>query len=163
MEALAALGIERRQVLVLELADQLAEPPELPLPGRHDADDVPAAVERVALAHDQVARLELVEQRDEPARIDLQRVGDRRLGLACPLGQDGEDAVVVQLVAGLLDARDRLRAPFFCGRERLVDELVARFAERSLVGVVGPSGIGKSSLLRAGLLRALDDPRRATG
>ncbi len=46
-------------------------------------------------------------------------------------------------------------AKFFCGRERLVDDLVARLAEGTLVGVIGPSGIGKSSPLRAGLLRAL--------
>ncbi len=46
-------------------------------------------------------------------------------------------------------------ARFFCGRERIVDELVARLAEGTLVGIVGPSGIGKSSILRAGLLRAL--------
>ena len=44
---------------------------------------------------------------------------------------------------------------FFCGRERIVDDLVARLAEGTLVGVVGPSGIGKSSVLRAGLLRTL--------
>jgi WD40 repeat protein/DNA-binding SARP family transcriptional activator/class 3 adenylate cyclase/energy-coupling factor transporter ATP-binding protein EcfA2 len=43
----------------------------------------------------------------------------------------------------------------FFGRERLVAELVARASEASLVTVVGPSGSGKSSLLRAGLLPAL--------
>jgi WD40 repeat protein/DNA-binding SARP family transcriptional activator len=43
----------------------------------------------------------------------------------------------------------------FFGRERLVAELVARVSETSLVTVVGPSGSGKSSLLRAGLLPAL--------
>jgi Novel STAND NTPase 1 len=36
-----------------------------------------------------------------------------------------------------------------------VSDLVARLAESTLVGIVGPSGIGKSSLLRAGLLSAL--------
>jgi WD40 repeat protein/DNA-binding SARP family transcriptional activator/class 3 adenylate cyclase len=43
----------------------------------------------------------------------------------------------------------------FFGRERLVAELVARLAESSLLAVVGPSGSGKSSLVRAGLLPAL--------
>jgi DNA-binding SARP family transcriptional activator/serine/threonine protein kinase/WD40 repeat protein len=43
----------------------------------------------------------------------------------------------------------------FHGREALVDELVAVLAERRLVAVVGPSGIGKSSVVRAGLLPAL--------
>ncbi len=67
----------------------------------------------------------------------------------------GRDRVAICPFKGLASF-DVADAHFFCGRERLVDELVARFAERSLVGVVGPSGIGKSSLLRAGLLRALD-------
>jgi WD40 repeat protein/DNA-binding SARP family transcriptional activator len=46
-------------------------------------------------------------------------------------------------------------AEFFFGRERLVDELVARLADVPLFVIVGPSGSGKSSLLRAGLLPAL--------
>jgi WD40 repeat protein/DNA-binding SARP family transcriptional activator len=49
-------------------------------------------------------------------------------------------------------------AEFFCGRERLVDELVARLAEAPFLALVGPSGSGKSSLLRAGLLPALGKP-----
>ncbi|MBV9606815.1 MAG: winged helix-turn-helix domain-containing protein [Solirubrobacterales bacterium] len=44
---------------------------------------------------------------------------------------------------------------FFCGRDRVVSELIARVAEWPLVGILGPSGIGKSSLLRAGVLPAL--------
>src|SRR5262249_28398786 len=44
---------------------------------------------------------------------------------------------------------------FFFGRERLVDELVARLDDVALLALVGPSGSGKSSLLRAGLLPAL--------
>ncbi|MGW3181587.1 caspase, EACC1-associated type [Kitasatospora sp. NPDC001119] len=51
-------------------------------------------------------------------------------------------------------------ARFFFGREQLTAELVARVsAKLSLDGpivLVGPSGAGKSSLLRAGLLPALD-------
>jgi len=38
-------------------------------------------------------------------------------------------------------------ADFFFGRERIVSELVARLAEWPLVGILGPSGIGKSSLI----------------
>ena len=52
---------------------------------------------------------------------------------------------------------DRADAEFFCGRERLVSDLVARLVESPLVGILGPSGIGKSSLLRAGVLSALSD------
>ena len=50
---------------------------------------------------------------------------------------------------------DRADAAYFCGRERLVSDLVARLVESTLVGILGPSGIGKSSLLRAGVLPAL--------
>jgi DNA-binding SARP family transcriptional activator/serine/threonine protein kinase/WD40 repeat protein len=43
----------------------------------------------------------------------------------------------------------------FHGREELVGDLVRVLAERRLVTVVGPSGIGKSSLVRAGLVPAV--------
>ena len=46
-------------------------------------------------------------------------------------------------------------AHYFHGRERLVAELVARLVGSSLLGVVGPSGSGKSSVVRAGLLSAV--------
>ena len=46
-------------------------------------------------------------------------------------------------------------APLFFGRSELVDELVARLQGRAALVVGGPSGSGKSSLLRAGLLPAL--------
>jgi WD40 repeat protein/DNA-binding SARP family transcriptional activator len=46
-------------------------------------------------------------------------------------------------------------APWFAGRERLVAELLARVASNRLLAVVGASGSGKSSLLRAGLLASL--------
>jgi WD40 repeat protein/DNA-binding SARP family transcriptional activator/energy-coupling factor transporter ATP-binding protein EcfA2 len=50
---------------------------------------------------------------------------------------------------------DAAHAEYFFGRERLVAELVARLAGSTLIAVVGPSGSGKSSLLRAGLLPSL--------
>lgn len=46
-------------------------------------------------------------------------------------------------------------AEYFFGRERLVAELVAQLVGAPLLGIVGPSGSGKSSVLRAGLLPAL--------
>jgi WD40 repeat protein/DNA-binding SARP family transcriptional activator len=48
-------------------------------------------------------------------------------------------------------------AEFFFGRERLVDELVGRLDEAALLVLIGPSGTGKSSLLQAGLLPALEE------
>jgi WD40 repeat protein/DNA-binding SARP family transcriptional activator len=46
-------------------------------------------------------------------------------------------------------------AEYFFGREQLVAELVARLVGAPLLAIVGPSGSGKSSALRAGLLPAL--------
>ena len=46
-------------------------------------------------------------------------------------------------------------AALFFGRERLVAELIARLAGARLLAVVGPSGSGKSSVVRAGLVPAL--------
>lgn len=46
-------------------------------------------------------------------------------------------------------------ADWYAGRERLVAELLARVASGRVVAVVGASGSGKSSLLRAGLLAGL--------
>jgi WD40 repeat protein len=47
----------------------------------------------------------------------------------------------------------------FFGRDRLVDELVARVRTTRFLGVFGPSGYGKSSVLRAGLVARLEpDP-----
>jgi transcriptional regulator with XRE-family HTH domain len=50
---------------------------------------------------------------------------------------------------------DRADAEFFCGRERLTADVLARLVESPLAGIVGSSGVGKSSLLRAGVLPAL--------
>jgi DNA-binding SARP family transcriptional activator/WD40 repeat protein len=46
-------------------------------------------------------------------------------------------------------------AGFFFGREKIVAEAVAHLVESRFLALVGPSGSGKSSLLRAGLLHAL--------
>lgn len=46
-------------------------------------------------------------------------------------------------------------AAFFCGREAFTDQLVEKVDRSSLVAVVGASGIGKSSVVRAGLIPRL--------
>ena len=50
----------------------------------------------------------------------------------------------------------------FFGREELVDELLRRLGKSRFLGVVGVSGCGKSSLLRAGLIPALETGFLAT-
>ena len=50
---------------------------------------------------------------------------------------------------------DAAHAEYFFGRERLVAALVARLVGSTRLAVFGPSGSGKSSVLRAGLLPAL--------
>jgi DNA-binding SARP family transcriptional activator len=54
-----------------------------------------------------------------------------------------------------LRAFDEADAADFAGRERLVDQLVAELTTHRFLAVVGPSGSGKSSAVRAGLLPAL--------
>ena len=80
--------------------------------------------------------------------VELQAVR-RRAGL-----EDAERVVVACPFKGLasFDVED---AEIFFGRERLVAEMVARLAGAPLMGIVGPSGSGKSSALRAGLLAAV--------
>jgi DNA-binding SARP family transcriptional activator/WD40 repeat protein len=82
--------------------------------------------------------------------VDLQTVRER-----AEL-EDAEREVVACPFKGLalFDVED---ADVFFGRERLVAEMVARLAGAPLLGLVGPSGSGKSSALRAGLLAALAD------
>src|SRR5262245_64965795 len=47
-------------------------------------------------------------------------------------------------------------ADLFFGRDKQSDELVRRLASRRFLAVVGTSGSGKSSLVRAGLLPSLE-------
>jgi WD40 repeat protein len=54
-----------------------------------------------------------------------------------------------------LQAFGETDADDFYGRESLVDELVTALGGHRLVAVVGPSGIGKSSVVKAGLVPAL--------
>ncbi len=56
--------------------------------------------------------------------------------------------------AGLSSFQESDASKFF-GRSREIAAMVNRIRERPLMGVIGPSGVGKSSLVRAGLVPAL--------
>jgi len=57
---------------------------------------------------------------------------------------------------------NRDEADIFFGREAHVDAMVDRLARHRLLTVTGSSGSGKSSLVRAGLLAALETGLLAT-
>jgi WD40 repeat protein/DNA-binding SARP family transcriptional activator len=109
-------------------------------------------------------QLRLVQAELANDLVDLQELREHSQQVAWlagegPPGQEETDerpAAVICPYKGLAryEADD---AGFFFGRERLVAELVTRLVGAGLVGVVGPSGSGKSSLVRAGLLPALAD------
>ena len=54
-----------------------------------------------------------------------------------------------------LDYFEEEDAQLFFGREKLVEDLVSRVKDSCTVFITGPSGSGKSSLVRAGLIHAL--------
>ncbi len=138
VQRLAVLGAERREELVLELPRQIPEPLELAPARVGDADDVAAPVLRVALPLDQAALLERVEEGDKPARVERERVGNRRLRLADPLVEDRQHAVVVDLEARLLEACDRL--PLEAEAEPAEEETAA--CDQLLRNPMNRSGLG---------------------
>jgi WD40 repeat protein/DNA-binding SARP family transcriptional activator len=68
--------------------------------------------------------------------------------------EESEPHVVVCPFKGLASFEVE-EAEVFFGREQLTAEMVARLVGAPFLGVVGPSGSGKSSALKAGLLAAL--------
>ena len=86
--------------------------------------------------------------------VDLQFVEEqaRLFGAGAPDRGSGQHDVVPFKGLASFDVDD---GEWFFGRERLVAELIARLAGASLLGVVGPSGSGKPSAVRAGLVPAL--------
>jgi WD40 repeat protein len=118
---------------VQELARTWARDRALAAARRAAADRRDLRVVEDELAGGLVALRSAQERADPPA--------DDNSGLACPFKG-----------LAFFDVAD---AGYFFGRERLVAELVARLVGAPLLGVVGPSGSGKSSVVRAGLLPAL--------
>jgi WD40 repeat protein/tRNA A-37 threonylcarbamoyl transferase component Bud32 len=85
---------------------------------------------------------------------DLQRRREQARTLAGPATPARVSAEGICPFKGLASF-EPADADYFFGRERLVAELVARLVGAGFLGIVGPSGSGKSSVLRAGLLPAL--------
>jgi WD40 repeat protein/energy-coupling factor transporter ATP-binding protein EcfA2 len=160
---LGPLGLEEVASIAAYYAGE-AVPAEVAARLRRDSGGVPLLVHRSARGWARVRasrRLDAAASRGATDRGALRAVETaitegvvelRRLREQTPEG--GGDRVVVCPYKGLarFEAAD---AEFFYGRERLVAELVARLVGAGLLGVIGPSGSGKSSLLRAGLLPSL--------
>jgi DNA-binding SARP family transcriptional activator/WD40 repeat protein len=124
---------------------------------------------------EQVHRLAAESARAASARrvdASASRAAAERAGLRAAEDQLAGDVVQLQTLRERTERREATPEPvacpfkglasfdiddaeYFFGRERLVAEMVARLAGAPLMGIVGPSGSGKSSALRAGLLRAL--------
>ena len=122
----------------------------------------PAEIHRLAgtwARREAARRLDAAADRAAEERSGLRRAEDQLAGSVEELESvrdaiEAGTAVVTCPFKGLasFDVED---ADVFFGRERLVAEMVARLAGAPLMGIVGPSGSGKSSALRAGLLAGL--------
>src|SRR5262245_16601911 len=75
-------------------------------------------------------------------------------GAASRLAPSAAGTLAVNPYKGLRAFEEADAADFF-GREELVEQLVKRLATTRFLAVVGPSGSGKSSVVRAGLLPAI--------
>ena len=95
-------------------------------------------------------------------------VGDISIGHTIGFTSDQVSTLITQISTTLqpksfdgrcpykgLDVFEEEDAEMFFGREKLVDDLVSRIKESRTLFVTGPSGSGKSSLVRAGLIHTL--------
>jgi WD40 repeat protein/DNA-binding SARP family transcriptional activator len=160
-----AIGVEPGPELRRLHEAILRQDPELEPPGAEVTELPPERIHRAAgewARAEAAGRLDAAAGRAASKRAGLRAAEDELAGTVVELEAARERArpppdptdVVVCPFKGLasFDVED---AAFFFGRERLVAEMVARLAGAPLMGIVGPSGSGKSSALRAGLLPAL--------
>jgi DNA-binding SARP family transcriptional activator len=144
----AASDVHALGLIVFELLSGHRAPTEGPLPSLHEQrPELPAAIDEELLratATDPSAR--------HPAVGDL--VGTLLDLLGTPIEAPPSHTPARNPYKGLCafgEADDR----DFYGRTALVEELVQAVAASRLVAVVGPSGVGKSSVVRAGLVPAI--------
>ncbi len=116
-----------------------AEPP-LGFLSQHTWVDFRARVDDPVLLHTLVNAVQ-----GKPPGPDAQETARETLATICPY-------------RGLLYFREE-DAPFFFGREVAITQLTSAVQQHSLVAVVGASGSGKSSVVRAGLVPVLRKAR----
>jgi serine/threonine protein kinase/DNA-binding SARP family transcriptional activator/WD40 repeat protein len=143
-----ALGVLTFEILSGVPPTGIAHTPDL----REVRQDIPEAVAAT------VARAMATDPQDRFSRVDEFLRELRRSA--------GVDVVAASEVVETVS--EQIRNPYkglrafaeddavdFHGRDALIDELLQRIATHRLVTVVGPSGSGKSSVVRAGLIPAL--------
>lgn len=170
---------DRVEVVLPPLAiDQMRAVADLYLPGAADVvpldlltatGGVPRQVHRAVsewVDADATARLGSLAHRAASGRSDLRAVESDLAGTVFNLQQarertrlfgsgPGRHAVDDRPPYKGLVSFDADDAGSFFGRERLVADLIARLAGSPMLAVVGASGSGKSSVVRAGLVPAL--------
>jgi DNA-binding SARP family transcriptional activator/WD40 repeat protein len=131
-----------------------------------DSGGVPGRLHRAAATWAAARAAQRIERAsaDVHARQRQLRLGrDELVASVLDLGHARSNAAApagVAAVAGVCPYKGLARyepadAAYFFGRDRLVAELVAHLIGSPLLAVVGASGTGKSSVVRAGLLPAL--------
>jgi serine/threonine protein kinase len=127
------------QLMVTAVLDQ-------PMPSARDAGvDMPPALADL-IDHCLKKRREERMPTAEKLLSDLERLQPDRHGRELSMGESP--------YAGL-NAFQEADANRFFGRSREIAAMLGRLHERPLIGVVGPSGVGKSSFIRAGLIPTL--------
>ncbi len=103
--------------------------------------------EQLDLQRQQLVKTNLLLQRQPGGSTPVERM----------VADNGEELPAAEVACPYmgLAAFEAEDAEYFFGREELVAELTARLAGTRFLAVVGPSGSGKSSLVRAGLLPAV--------
>jgi serine/threonine protein kinase/WD40 repeat protein/class 3 adenylate cyclase len=135
-------------LLTLELLTGQQPPLDGPLPSvRSVRPDLPPALDEVVATATASAPSERYESVDRFVAAVVAAIGDS--APAAETFTPVENPYKGLRAFGEADAAD------FYGRDALVGELVRALVDHRLVAVVGPSGIGKSSVVKAGLVPSL--------
>lgn len=142
-------------VLTYELVTGVAPPSRGPLPAITGIrPELPVALEEALRRATDDSPSRRYEKVEDFLRDIRRSVGADVVDVAAIPSPVRSDEPIRNPYKGLRAFRETDAADFF-GREAMVDELLEAVAGHNLVTVVGPSGSGKSSLVRAGLVPRL--------